>query len=100
MRRFIRIKWLGLATALALALHTDSARACAACFGKSDSPLAAAMNWGIFSLMGVVVCVLGGIAGFFIFMMRRAAARNAAAPVTPAPAPAPQDELLASTQKA
>jgi heme/copper-type cytochrome/quinol oxidase subunit 2 len=96
MRRCNRIKWLGLAPALALALHTDAARACAACFGKSDSPLADAMNWGIFSLMGVVVCVLGGIAGFFIFMARRSAARNAAA----TPAPAPQGELLVSTQKA
>jgi hypothetical protein len=100
MRRFIRIKWLALAPALTLALHTDSARACAACFGKSDSPLADAMNWGIFSLMGVVVCMLGGIAGFFIYLARRSAARNAVAPVTPAPATAPQDELLASTQKA
>jgi hypothetical protein len=97
MRSCNRSKWLGLAPALALALHPDAARACAACFGKSDSPLADAMNWGIFSLMGVVVCVLGSIAGFFIFMARRAAARNAAAT---APAPAPQGELLVSTQKA
>ena len=97
MRRFNRMKWIGLAAALALALHTDAALACAACYGKSDSPLADGMNWGIFSLMGVVVCVLGSIAGCFIFIARRAAARNAAAT---APAPAPQNELIVSTQKA
>ena len=56
-----------------LAFHAPSAFACAACYGKSDSPLAAAMNWGIFSLLGVVVCVLGGIASFFIYLARKAA---------------------------
>lgn len=98
MRCCNRMKWIGMAPALALALHSNAALACAACFGgKSDSPLAEGMNWGIFSLMGVVVCVLGSIAGFFICLARRAAARNAAAT---APAPAPQGELLVSTQKA
>jgi hypothetical protein len=29
--------------------------ACAACYGKSDSPLASGMNWGIFTLLGVIV---------------------------------------------
>jgi len=33
--------------------------ACAACYGKSDSPLASGMNWGIFTLLGVIVPVLG-----------------------------------------
>lgn len=47
--------------------------ACAACFGKSDSPLALGVNWGIFSLLAVVVCVLGGISAFFIFLAKRAA---------------------------
>jgi heme/copper-type cytochrome/quinol oxidase subunit 2 len=89
-----KLKWLGLLPVAALALHADAAHACAACFGRSDSPLAAAMNWGIFSLMAVVVSVLGGIAGFFIYLARRAAAQNS--PATPAP----QGEMLASTQKA
>jgi hypothetical protein len=98
MKRCNQLKWLGLLPVLALALHADAAHACAACFGKSDSPLASAMNWGIFSLMAVVVSVLGGIASFAIFLMKRAAAQNA--PAKPAPAPAPQGEMLASTQKA
>jgi uncharacterized membrane protein HdeD (DUF308 family) len=50
------------------------ALACAACFGRSDSRLAEGMNWGILSLMGVVVFVLGGFAAFFVYLARRAAA--------------------------
>ena len=61
--------------------HTPVARACAACYGQSDSPLAQGFNWGILSLLAVVVCVLGGIAGFFVFLARRAAAQAAAKPV-------------------
>jgi heme/copper-type cytochrome/quinol oxidase subunit 2 len=52
----------------------NSAQACAACFGRSDSKLAEGMNWGIFSLLAVVVFVLGGVAAFFIYLAKRAAA--------------------------
>jgi len=45
--------------------------ACATCFGKSDSDLAKGMNWGIVSLLAVVVFVLGGIASFFFYLGRR-----------------------------
>ena len=41
--------------------------------------MAAGMNWGIFSLLAVIVTVLGGIAAFFVFLARRAA-KLAAAP--------------------
>jgi hypothetical protein len=59
--------------ALAMAAAPQSVLACATCFGKSDSDLAQAMNWGILSLLAVVVFVLGGIAAFFIYLARRAA---------------------------
>lgn len=78
-----------LALAAAAALPARSALACAACYGQSDSPLAAGMNWGIFSLMGVIVCVLGSIASFFVFLARRAAAVEAA-----------PEQILATPQKA
>lgn len=42
--------------------------ACAACYGKSDSPLASGMNWGIFTLLGFIVPVVGCFA-FCIFRM-------------------------------
>jgi hypothetical protein len=48
--------------------------ACAACYGQSDSPLASGMNWGIFTLMGVIVSVLATIASFFIYIIRKEAA--------------------------
>ncbi len=53
--------------------------ACAACYGASDAPMAKGMNWGIFSLMGVIVTVLIGFASFFIYLSRRSKA-GAAAP--------------------
>lgn len=64
-----RILALFLATA---ALAPLPALGCAACFGKSDSPLAQGMNWGIFSLLAVVTVMLSAIASFFVFIVRRA----------------------------
>jgi len=63
-----------------LASCPDSARACAACYGQSDSTMAAGMNWGIVSLLTMIVLVLGGVAGFFVFLIRRAALSPAAKP--------------------
>jgi len=47
--------------------------ACAACFGQSDSSLAQGMNMGIFALLLVITSVLCGVAGFFVYVARRAA---------------------------
>ena len=73
-----RLQLFLLAVALAAAAAPQSVRACAACFGQSDSPMAKGMNWGIFSLLLVVVSVLGGIAAFFIYLARRSATTSAA----------------------
>ena len=57
--------------------------ACAACFGRSDSRLALAFNFGILSLLVVVGSVLAGIAVFFVYHIRRAsmlAAKDAKTP--------------------
>jgi hypothetical protein len=65
-------------TALVLAIFLPTPLfACAACYGKSDSPLASGMNWGIFTLLGVVVTVLASIATFFIFIIRKETRFNA-----------------------
>jgi heme/copper-type cytochrome/quinol oxidase subunit 2 len=50
--------------------------ACAACYGRSDSPLASGMNWGIFTLLGVVLTVLTCIALFFVHVVRGEKAQN------------------------
>jgi len=69
-RRFL------IALILSLVAFADPARifACAACYGQSDSALAQGMNWGIFTLLGFIGFVLVGVAGFFVFLIRRAAA--------------------------
>lgn len=69
-------------------LHSGAVLACAACYGKSDSPIAQGMNWGILSLLVVVVAVLGTIAGFFIYLARRSAAYSASATHPAAATPA------------
>lgn len=74
---------LGLASlAVALAFQPSSLVACAACYGQSDAPMAAGMNWGIFSLLTVVVFVLGGVAAFFVYLARRAATVAVVDPAT------------------
>ena len=65
-----------------LAISESSALACATCFGASDSPMAKGMNWGIFSLLAVIVCMLSGIASFFVFLAKKSAQVAAASEQT------------------
>ena len=58
---------------------SPSAMACATCFGASDSALAKGMNFGIMSLLLVVLAVLGGVASFFVYLARRSASMPAEA---------------------
>jgi len=66
----------GTAALVATIAEPQPLLACAACFGRSDSNLAQGMNWGIFSLLAVVVFVLGCIAAFFVYLAKRAAAAS------------------------
>ena len=69
-------KWSKITLAAAIAALLPSPLfACAACFGKSSDPLAHGMNWGIFTLLGIVVIMLSTIATFFVFLIRREAAQ-------------------------
>ncbi len=67
-----RISW-HCGALLAWAVLSPNAWACAACFGKSDSPLAYGMNAGIFVLLAVIGTMLGLITSFFVFVSRRSA---------------------------
>lgn len=49
------------------------ASACAACFGRSDSPLAKGMNWGIITLLVFVLGLWAAFGSFFVFIARRSA---------------------------
>jgi hypothetical protein len=80
-RMFGRIVRLPVALAVAVfaaVSRPESLLACASCFGKSDSPMAQGMNMGIFTLLVVVLFVLTAIAGFFFYIIRRAARFEAA----------------------
>jgi hypothetical protein len=77
--------------ALAPVLRAPSVLACAACFGKTDAPLAVAMNWGILSLLVVVGCVLSGVAAFGVFLAKRSSA-IAAGTLPPQPPAGMQNE--------
>ena len=74
MNRPAPFKLLAAIALTVVLLAPVPAPACSACFAQSDSQLAVGLNWGIASLLAVVVFVLGGFATFFIFLARRAAA--------------------------
>lgn len=57
---------------LGLLAAPRAALACPVCFGQSDSPLAWAVNMGVFMMLGLVVLVLAAFAAFFVYLMRRA----------------------------
>ena len=65
-----------VALAVGACLTPSPALACAACFGQDSGPLAQGMNWGIFSLLAVIVSVLISVAGFFVFLARRAVSQR------------------------
>jgi hypothetical protein len=73
-------------SALLLALPVKTL-ACAACYGAQvDSSMTEGMNWGIFTLLGVIVPVLGGFLAFFIYLIRKSEAMAAkAVPQTDSP---------------
>ncbi len=77
MRVFFKKLLLGL-VALGM-VAAPAARACATCYGASDSPLAQGMNWGIMVLLGFIFSVLAGVTGFFVYIVRRANALAATA---------------------
>jgi heme/copper-type cytochrome/quinol oxidase subunit 2 len=70
-------RWAALILTAGLALAPSATQACAACFGKSDTKLAEGLNMGIFALLGCIALVMGWIAGFFVYLSRRAAAEAA-----------------------
>jgi hypothetical protein len=54
--------------------------ACAACYGGNvDSAMTDGMNWGVLTLLGVVVPVLGGFLFGLVYLIRKSEALTAAA---------------------
>ena len=57
--------------ALITIICPSSLNACAVCFGAPDDPMTKGMQWGIASLLFILVPVLGGVGSFFVFLSRR-----------------------------
>src|SRR6266852_8573792 len=71
VKRVTKLFLIGLA--LAAAAQPGLVVGCAACYGQDSGPMARGMNWGILSLLGIIVSVLAGVAGFFIYLANRSA---------------------------
>ncbi len=83
MKSFRGIKFFLLSLIVGFALRAAPALACSACAGQSDDLQAQGMNWGIYTLLAVVVTVLGSVGTFFIVLARRASAAPAPLPEPP-----------------
>jgi hypothetical protein len=81
----IKLLFLSIFLGAIFVASAPSALGCATCFGASDSPMAQGMNWGIFSLLAVVVCMLSAVAGFFVFLAKKSAQFSASAAPQPHP---------------
>ena len=57
---------------LSLVFWSDALWACAVCFGDPESSLTKGAVAGVLVLVGIIVSVLGGIAGMALFWAKRA----------------------------
>ena len=62
---------------LALLSAAPASRACAVCFGKTDSPLGKGLHWGVLALLGIVFAMLAAFSVFAVYLARRSAAVEA-----------------------
>jgi hypothetical protein len=60
------------------ALAPARSLACATCYGQVDSPMTDGMNWGIGTLLGILVPVLASFLFFFVHLIRKSEALAAA----------------------
>jgi uncharacterized protein HemX len=58
-------------TGLIFSVGLSDAMACATCFGKSDSKMAAGMNMGIMTLLLVVLAIWIGLGAFAYYLLRQ-----------------------------
>lgn len=73
MKQSVIVRSLSLATGAMLIHWPATASACSACMGDPNSKTAGAINTAIFVMLGCIGLVLGGLASFAIYLMRRAA---------------------------
>ena len=79
-RKLLKIIFVAAAISVFMASKLFACPACGSANGDMpSSPLTDGMNLGILTLMGVIVTVLGSVATFFVFIIRREAALAAKA---------------------
>jgi len=71
MNRFRKTRILLAALLWAWAMNPGALWACSVCFGDPDSAMSKGLAWGVLSLLGVVLMVLGGITTFFVYLAKR-----------------------------
>jgi hypothetical protein len=75
IHKFLKTIFVVAAMSVFTASQLFACPACGSANGNMpSSPLTNGMNLGILTLMGVIVTVLGSIAAFFVFIIRREAA--------------------------
>ena len=64
-------KFLLAFAAWSLASQPAVVQACSVCYGDPDSSMSRGLGWGIVTLLGVVLAVLGGISTFFVYIAKK-----------------------------
>jgi hypothetical protein len=84
------VRYIVAMAAAGVALAPEWALACPVCFGALDGPLADGANKAVLALLGITISVLAAFATFFVYLVRRARAFDAAAATVDGPnGPAP-----------
>ncbi len=58
-------------------LGSPALRACAVCFGKTDSPLGKGLHWGVLALLACIFALLLTFGAFAFYLARRSMAVEA-----------------------
>jgi heme/copper-type cytochrome/quinol oxidase subunit 2 len=75
-----KVAWIIMSIVLAAA---RPAFACAACSGRSDDAVAHGLNAAVFTMLVVLLAVLGALVSFLAYLARRAAKHPVAVPGAP-----------------
>ena len=78
MTRSTVSRFAAIASVAVLTHLPSTASACAACMGNPNSKTAGAINDAIFILLACIGLVLGSLAAFAIYLMKRSAAPRSA----------------------
>jgi hypothetical protein len=79
------IRYVVAMAAAGVALAPESVLACPVCFWALDGPLADGANKAVLALLGITISVLAAFAAFFVYLVRRARAFEAATDLVAGP---------------